>query len=226
MAKKVLVVAAHADDEALGCGGSMAKHSAAGDEVNVLFMTNGVGARIESKLADITDRDTAMQQALGVLGVKVCKRCEFPDNQMDQVPLLEIVREIEKFCAENGAPDRVFTHFPNDLNVDHQCTHRAVLTCFRPQPAVHVKPKEILAFEVASSTGWMSPDAGFLPNYFINIDPTLSRKINALTAYQAEMRPWPHARSIEAMIHLARFRGASVGLCAAEAFELQRSIEV
>ncbi|WP_413432496.1 PIG-L deacetylase family protein [Crateriforma spongiae] len=222
---RVLVIAAHADDEALGCGGSLARHSALGHDTAVLLMTDGVGSREDAGSAEAIRRGTAMNLAMQAMGVQTCERFDFPDNAMDSVPLLEITRAIEKFVDGWGIPDRIYTHHPGDLNVDHQLTHRATMTCFRPQPGRHTV-REILCFEVPSSTGWMGSGVGsaFVPNWSNNISDTLEQKKLALRAYDLEMRPWPHARSHEAVEALARHRGATVGVEAAEAFVVERII--
>ena len=116
------------------------------------------------------------------------------------------------------------THHGGDLNIDHQIVLKAVITACRPQPSYPVK--RILSFEVPSSTEWQSPNTKsiFIPNWFENITNTLDLKLKALDAYKSEMREWPHARSINAVKHLAHWRGASVGCEAAEAFMLVREI--
>src|SRR5690606_35563797 len=130
-------------------------------------------------------------------------------------------------CSSWATPSSVMTHHPGDLNVDHQITHRAVMTCFRPQPHPSAGPRVILAFEVRSSTGWygVSSAPGFHPNYFTDISGTLELKLRALQAYSTEMRPWPHVRSVQAVEHLARFRGSMVGLEAAESFVMERFVQ-
>ncbi|WP_201767081.1 PIG-L deacetylase family protein [Novipirellula maiorica] len=224
--QKVLVVAAHPDDEALGCGGAMACHAAMGDEVAVLFMTDGVSSRLSAGQSEAATRNTAMQSAMSILGVSRFQAMTFPDNAMDSVPLLEITQVIEEFCSDWGVPDTVYTHHASDLNLDHRLTHQAVMTCFRPQPAADGKPTKILSFEVLSSTGWEGTTAdSFRPNYFVDIRSTLKKKLEALDAYSEEMRPFPHARSLETAEHLARYRGASVGMPAAEAYVVQRILE-
>jgi LmbE family N-acetylglucosaminyl deacetylase len=227
MSKRILVVAAHGDDEVLGCGGAIARHTAASSEVGVLFLTNGVGSRKSAGDVEIERRQMATNLALEVLGVAQSHRCDFPDNAMDTVPLLTVIREISKFCEQFGMPDRVYTHFSGDLNVDHQVAHRAVLTCFRPEPACDGRPCEILAFEVLSSTGWLGAAGGaaFDPNFFVDISDVLDKKLEAFRAYEDEVRDWPHARSVEAIVHQSRFRGAMVGRQAAEAFVVQRIVE-
>ena len=143
---------------------------------------------------------------------------------MDQLPFLEVTKTIEEFCESNGYPDLVYTHFGEDLNIDHRITHDAVMTAFRPQPQCGVK--EIRSFEVLSSTGWAGAgfDRQFSPVLFVGIEEFLPKKLQALECYCEEMRDWPHARSLRAVQHLAAMRGSQIGLRAAEAFQIDRKI--
>jgi LmbE family N-acetylglucosaminyl deacetylase len=224
MNEKILVVAAHSDDETLGCGGSIARHVAEGDDVAVLFMTDGVGSRLQKDDSAADDRTASSRKALSILGCRTFERFDFPDNALDSVPLLLIAQAIEKFCSAWGQPDVVYTHHPADLNIDHRLTHAATMVCLRPQTQAMGKPRIILSFEVPSSTGWNGSLSTFQPNFHQDIAKFLSAKLSALDAYSEEMRPWPHARSIQALEALARFRGATVGCEAAEAFIIERMI--
>ena len=220
MNKKILVVAAHPDDEVLGCGGTMARHASNGDKVHVLFMSAGVGSRENIKNDEVNERRICAKQASKILGSQSPQFLNFPDNRMDSISLLDVVKSIELVIQEIG-PDVVYTHHIGDLNIDHQITHKAVLTACRPQPESSVK--EIYSFEVLSSTEW-STNNPFIPNYFVDISDTLELKISAVKAYNSELRTFPHARSIESVKALAKYRGASVGIRAAEAFKVERLI--
>jgi LmbE family N-acetylglucosaminyl deacetylase len=148
---------------------------------------------------------------------------DLPDNRLDSVPLLDITQRVEALI-ERYQPDTVLTHHAGDLNIDHRRVHQAVMTACRPQSDHPVRT--ILCFEVASSTEWQVSGGGeaFVPNWFEEITGTLPQKLKALGAYAMEMRDWPHARSTEAVEHLARWRGATVGVEAAEAFMVARCI--
>jgi len=217
----VLVVAAHPDDEVLGCGGTIAKHVANGDEVHAVFMTNGVGSRNED-LDTAHRRKLAEQVSSKILGVESAGYYDFPDNQMDSVPLLDVTKSVE--CVVGALkPDIIYTHHVGDLNIDHQITHKAVVTACRPQPDFCVK--EIYAFEVLSSTEWQTPGLmPFIPNVFVDITDFIGIKNKALVAYIDEMRQPPHSRSIDTSIKLSEVRGSSVGVRHAEAFSLVRLI--
>jgi N-acetylglucosamine malate deacetylase 1 len=221
--KVILVVAAHPDDEALGCGGTMARLAAEGAEVHVLFLTNGVDARGEGAPGAVEERRRMGDRAAEALGVLPPTYLDFPDNRMDGTDLLDIVVAVERHAAPIR-PDTVFTHFAGDLNVDHRICAQAVLTAFRPMPGGPVRT--IYGFEVASSTEWAFGAAGldFAPNAFFDISDHLPNKLAALEIYSEEMRAFPHARSVAALEALARWRGATVGCAAAEAFYLMRSI--
>jgi LmbE family N-acetylglucosaminyl deacetylase len=122
-------------------------------------------------------------------------------------------------------PETIYTHHRGDVNIDHVYTSEAVTIAARAQP--HCSVRRILHFETASSTEWQLPshDRAFSPNWFVNIGPYWEKKRDALAVYEREMRPFPHARSVEALDGLSTWRGASVGLDRAEAFMLVRSIE-
>lgn len=223
--KNILVIMAHPDDEVLGCGGSIAKLSSENNNVFVVFMTNGVSSRLlpETKKL-VVDRKAAALEVKKILGIEEMYFGDLPDNEMDNVSLLSVVKKIEDFVREIR-PTIVFTHSAADLNVDHYITHRAVMTACRPVEGQTVK--QILSCEVLSSTEW-SPQSWpmkFQPNYFVDISSFEQKKMLALNAYSEELRPFPHPRSVEGVMALCQFRGASVGFHAAEAFQVERIID-
>jgi len=221
----VLCVAAHPDDEVLGCGGTMARHALSGDEVHVCLVAEGLTSRAGGGSADaLAELAATARRADALLGVRETRLLGLPDNRLDERPRLEVIQRIERVIAE-VRPEVVYTHAACDLNIDHQIVHEAVLTACRPVPGQGVK--RILCFEVPSSTEWRGAGSGpaFVPNWFVDISATLAAKLAALGEYAGEMRPWPHARSLEACEHLARWRGAGVGVAAAEAFMLARLCE-
>ena len=154
------------------------------------------------------------------MGAKSINFLDYPDNRLDTVPLLEIVKSIERFIKKIK-PDVIFTHSENDMNIDHSIVNRASLTACRPLPNSTVK--KVYAFEVLSSSEY-NPYSKFQPNYFVNIEKFLNKKINALKKYKSEMRTSPHPRSIKASKDLASLRGSGVGLKYVEAFRLLREI--
>lgn len=223
-------MAAHPDDEVLGCGGTIARLAAEGVEVHVAFLADGIGSRYgttqrpdASLMArEQEERRAAARQAAAVLGVSSVTFDDFPDNQMDTVPLLSIVQSIES-VIERLQPDTVFTHHAGDVNVDHRRIHEAITAACRPQPEYCVR--NILCFEVPSSTEWQLPHSGptFWPNLYIGLsEADYQKKRAALECYAAELRPSPHPRSVEAVLLATQRRGVESGMCVAEAFSLAR----
>jgi LmbE family N-acetylglucosaminyl deacetylase len=226
MSSSILILAAHPDDEVLGCGGTIAKLADEGAIIHVAFLADGVYSRSGESVVqqdELQVRRVAAQNACDILGVKSVSFGEFPDNRMDTVALLDITKALEKLIVEY-MPEVVFTHHAGDVNIDHRRTHEAAVTACRPQCGHPVKT--LLCFEVPSSTEWQLPGSGaiFAPNWFVDISDTLDRKFAALDNYAAELRDWPHPRSRQGVEHLARWRGATVGVDAAEAFMLGRQL--
>ncbi len=223
MNKNIVIIAAHPDDEVLGCAGVIAKHVESGDAVHVIFMTNGVDSRDTSSVNDIENRQMATQGAADILGIASVQNFDFPDNKMDTVPLLDIVQSIEHVINELHT-EIIYTHHIGDLNIDHQITHKATITACRPQSGFPVE--EIYAFEVPSSTEWQTPGyLPFVPSVYIDISSQIEIKRKALEAYEEEMRQPPHSRSIDNIIRLNALRGNSVGMDYAEAFVLIRMVQ-
>lgn len=227
--RTALVVAAHPDDEVLGCGGTMARLADEGWAVHVLILAEGATSRDTrrdraGKAEELSALALCANAAGRILGAASVQLHDFPDNRMDSVDLLDVIKVIEAAVAQHR-PSRVFTHHAGDVNVDHAVLNAAVLAACRPQPGHPVR--EVVYFEVASSTEWQGAHSArtFCPGLYVDISTTLERKLRALAVYATEMRPFPHARSIPALEYLARWRGASVGLDAAEAFEVGRRIE-
>jgi LmbE family N-acetylglucosaminyl deacetylase len=224
MSQSILILAAHPDDEALGCGGSVAKLASEGAAIHVAFLADGVFSRAgdaDEQFQELLIRRAAAQNACDILGVKSVSFGEFPDNRMDTVALLDISKALEELIAEHQ-PEMVFTHHAGDVNIDHRRIHEAAVVACRPQKGHPVKT--LLCFEVPSSTEWQLPGSApvFSPNWFVDISDTLELKLAALDAYAAELRAWPHPRSRQGVEHLAHWRGATVGAVAAEAFMLGR----
>jgi len=223
----ILVVAAHPDDEVLGCGGSVARHTNDGSEVYIAILGEGITSRYpERESADASLKDalrTDCRAAAGILGAKDLFTYYLPDNRFDSVPLLEVVKLIEQ-VIQRVEPQIIYTHHGGDLNIDHVIVHRAVLTATRPMNDCPVK--DIYAFEVASSTEWAFQQFGYVfkPNVFVDISKSMEQKISAMACYEMETRSFPHPRSLEALKCTARRWGSIVGCEYAEAFELIRML--
>ena len=229
---KVLVVSAHPDDEIIGMGGLLKKISR-DNEIKVLFLADGITARKQGGFKNSNEYETTKSQkeimqkeiekrkqhaknALKILGVKKTKFLDLPDNELDLIPFLRIVKEIEKEIEKTKC-DTIFTHHHNDLNIDHKLAYEAVITAARPLE--NSKVNSIISFEAISSTDWRQPYS-FKPNLFTDISKELPQKIKALKEYKNEIRKFPHPRSKETLEAVAIRWGSLYGYKAAEAFEI------
>jgi len=227
MNSTIAVVVAHPDDEVLGCGGTLSRLAQEGHNIHILILADGESSR-ETKSKD---GEKSKIKIRNNAAVNACKKMEcasvvvknLPDNRLDGVERLDVIQIIESFIHDHN-PVILFTHHAGDVNIDHRVVYDSVIAATRPQPGFPVK--EVLFFEVPSSTEWRPPGSGtgFHPNVYVDITQTLQIKKDALNAYASELRPFPHPRSLEAIEALARWRGATVGVCAAEAFVLGRKV--
>lgn len=224
----VLIVASHPDDEILGVGATAAWHAARGDRVVTMILAEGATSRDAtrnpvSREDELLALKAAATSAAKELGLAPPHFGGFPDNRMDSCDLLDVVKIVEDLVSEID-PDVVYTHHGGDLNVDHRITYQAVLTACRPMP--DSRRRAIYTFETVSSTEWNSAEIGpaFRPQRYIDVTPFLDKKLAALGHYSMEMRPFPHARSVDAVAALARLRGSQAGCKAAEAFMVVREV--
>lgn len=225
MRKNILVVAAHPDDEILGCSATAARFIKEGHVAYTLILGEGITARDKirsrgKRESDLLELKRQANRANQIVGIKKVFFCDFPDNRFDSRPLLDIIKAIERIKKE-VAPDIIFTHFSEDLNIDHRVTYNAVLTAFRPTKGE--KTREIYSFEIPSSTEWQYP-VGFSPNVYFDISSTINLKVKALSQYKAELREFPHPRSLEGVELNAKYRGMNIGVSYAEAFKCVRLI--
>lgn len=223
----VLVIAAHPDDEVLGCGGTMARLAAEGAKVSILILAEGLTSRPDfdpvRDAAQLRLHQERARRAGALLGAQEVNLTGFPDNRMDTVPLLEVTQTIEREIAR-VRPEIVFTQHGGDLNIDHVVTFRATLTATRPLAGCPVK--QVYAYEVGSSTEWSFQqfEPRFHPQIFFDIAPYLEMKVAAMQVYESEARAFPHPRSPEAIRANARRWGSVAGVAAAEAFCCVREI--
>jgi LmbE family N-acetylglucosaminyl deacetylase len=217
MKKKIIVLAAHPDDETLGCGATISKLSKQGHNIKLITFTDGVSAR---DVKDNKNRKKSLKKVSKILGIEDFKCGNFPDNKMDSVPLLDICKFIENEVIEY--PDIIFTHHPGCLNIDHNIVYRAAITVFRPQ---YKKEIEINCFEVPSSTEW-NPNSNFRSNLYIDVEGFVEKKIEALKIYDEEMRTYPHPRSYNAVVNKMKSSGNEVNFNFAERFQTIRRINI
>lgn len=212
---KILILAAHPDDETLGCGATISKLANEGHDIHLLTFTDGVGSRQIHQ----ESRINKIQAVSDILGINRWNSGNFPDNAMDSIPLLDICKFIESNV--NYEPDIIFTHFIGDLNVDHQIVTKALLTVFRPQYGHKFK---IYSYYVPSSTDY-NPIVHFDANSYIEVSQNdVFNKLKALAIYEKEMRNYPHSRSYQNVENLIKVWGCEVGLRNCEKFKLIREI--
>ena len=226
MSKKILIVAAHPDDEVLGCFATVARLIKEGYEAYTLILGEGKTSRdkireVEDRKDDIKLLNSEIKKANDIIGIKKVFVESFPDNRFDSVDLLDIVKVISK-VKEDIKPDIIFTHYEHDLNIDHQITYKAVITATRPMEDECVK--EIYSFEILSSTEWNYP-LSFSPDTYFDISDTMDLKIEAMKKYKSELCKYPHPRSLEGIELNAKYHGMRVGKMAVEAFKSVRVLK-
>ncbi|RLA83595.1 MAG: PIG-L family deacetylase [Epsilonproteobacteria bacterium] len=225
MSKKILIVAAHPDDEVLGCFGTVARLIREGYEAYTLILGEGKTSRdkerqVENKKDEITLLNNEIKNANNVIGIQKVFVESFPDNRFDSVDLLDIIKIISK-VKDKVQPDIIFTHYEHDLNIDHQITYKAVITATRPMENECVK--EIYSFEILSSTEWNYP-LSFSPDTYFDISDTIDLKIDAMKEYTSELCEYPHPRSLEGIELNAKYQGMRIGKKYVEAFKTIRVV--
>lgn len=218
---KTVVIAPHPDDDVLGCGGAIARHAQNGDEVRVLVVTRGAPEMRPQELVEENRRQ--LREAHKVLGVSETRFLDFPAAQLDTVPGHKLADAIACYLRE-VQPSLVYVPHGGDIHADHQAIYLATLVAARPINGCSVK--KLLAYETLSETEWGSPtaDAAFIPTVFCDISDSLQLKLDAMRCMRMQLKDAPHPRSLEAIESLARLRGATAGLPAAEAFSLVREV--
>mgnify|MGYP002525862601 CR=1 FL=1 len=222
--KNVLVFAAHPDDELLGLGGTVRRLVNEGVTVRAIIMAEGLTSRAmsreEADLSELEELQSDAKRAAAIVGYRSIEFCGLPDNRMDNLDLLDIIKIITRY-VEKYQPDTIFTHHHGDLNIDHRLTCEAVLTACRP--VGNSKVHRIFSFETPSSTEWnYNYSEPFTPNVYVDVTETLEAKVQGMSCYRSESTVFPHPRSPEALRSLGRLRGSNVGFEMAEAFMLIR----
>src|SRR3989339_1256015 len=218
----VLVIAAHPDDEILGAGGTIARHVEDVDKVFSCILSEGATARYGEDMIPVL-REHA-KTASKIIGTSETVFHDFGNIKMNAVPMLEIVRAIEGAIIK-FRPEIIYTHHKGDANTDHTVVFNATIAAIRlPERRRHDLPinmiKKVYSFEIPSSTEWGAPlqDHAFIPNHFVNVKDTIDKKLEALKAYETEIKEYPHPRSPEAIKMKANMRGIECGMEFAEAF--------
>ena len=217
MTQKILVIGAHPDDETLGVGGTVVKHIANGATAELCVVTAGYEPLITREEMDARRKEAL--DASAILGFSNTHFLELPAVKLDTLPKIQLNDSLKK-VIDSFKPDTVYTTGDTDMNMDHRYVHEATMVAARPRPGCSVK--RLLTYELPSSTEWGAMMLGtpFTPNVFVDISETLDKKIEAMKAYKMELKEFPHPRSLKNIEAMATFRGASVGVKAAEAFRL------
>lgn len=210
--RRILAIAAHPDDEVLGCGGTLALHARAGDEVTVIIACDGDATRYAPSGVGQPEPDPS-RRAAAVLGLAECRQLGFPEQRLDTLSVLELIRPLEHAVRE-VRPSVVYCQFGSDGNRDHELLFRAALVATRPLEACI---EGVYMFDTASTTEWGYPRA-FVPDTWVDISETLEQKLNAMSCYEREVRPYPHPRSLDALRHRGRAWGNQCCMDAAEVF--------
>lgn len=219
---KILVIAAHPDDEILGVGGTINKYIRRGEQVYVYIVTEGCSTQYRGNSKVLERKRKEALKANEILGVEEIIFGNLPDMKLDTLPHFELNNEILKI-VDRVSPDIVFTHHYSDLNNDHRKVYEATMVACRP---LNNKIKEIYLYEVLSSTEWSGNEKNFVPNTFISLEEyDLEMKIKAIQEYKTELRKYPHPRSEKGIENLAKYRGQIISAKYAETFELIRKIE-
>ena len=218
---RVLVISAHADDEVIGAGGTIARHVAQGDEVYLCVVTQPYSPPwSEQHVAAARPQVHAAQR---VLGIKEVVFCGLPTVKLDTVPQIELSSVLQRIVDQIG-PEVVYTSPPSDVNQDHRIVFDRTLVATRPLPGSAVR--RLLAYEIGTSARYGLPAGAlpFVPNVFVDISPYLDKKLEAMRCYKTQLQEPPHPRSLEGLRLIAEERGMSVGMKAAECFFLVREL--
>lgn len=217
MSKRVMVIAAHPDDELLGCGGTIARHTDEGDEVCIVIVCEGESLRYDGLCVN---QDAATKQAAQILGVDQVHTLKFPDQKLDIYCLVDVITAIEKI-VEVFKPQIVYTHYSGDLNRDHRIVFEAANVALRPFSKYL---EEFYSFYIVGSTE-LAYNKNFEPDTWVDISKTLQKKLDAFACYKSEVREYPHPRSLRGLENFAKYVGNQCYMEAAEMFMTVRRIK-
>jgi LmbE family N-acetylglucosaminyl deacetylase len=212
----ILCIAAHPDDEVLGCGGVLALHAQSGEPVTIVIACEGESLRYGP---DGVGQSAHIRRAAEKLGCTSVRQLRLPDQALDTIRLTELIAPLEQI-VRSEKPRIVYCQHGGDVNRDHQILFQAILVATRP---TETYIDAVYAFDTASSTEWAYPRT-FTPDTWIDISRTLDVKLAAMACYESELRPYPHPRSLRALEYRARAFGNQVCLEAAEVFMTVRKV--
>ena len=220
---KVIVISAHPDDEILGCGGTLLKHKTNGDELFWIIVTNVLENHGFSQKR-IETRQQEIEMVKNMLGVSLVYKLNYPTMGLDSNSINKMIPQISDIFNQIK-PDVIYLMNRSDAHSDHRITFDAVMACTKSfrYPSI----KKVLMYECISETEFAPalPEKVFIPNYFVDISPFLEKKLAIMQIYESELEEHPFPRSLKNIEALATFRGASVGVEYAEAFQLLKFID-
>ena len=224
MKKKILVLSPHADDEVLGCGGSISKYSKKGYDINVLILTNAYkGAPDVFSKKDIEIVRKEAKNANKIIGTKRLYFEDLPALRLNQIPTYKISKIIDSYIKKIQ-PEIIFLPSGNDIHEDHKIIFKAAKVSARINKKTSIK--KILSYEVLSETEWNENEKSFNPNYYVNLNKSnINDKVNAFLKYKSQIKKLPHPRSKEGILNLSKVRGSQVYMRYAEAFKVEKIID-
>ncbi len=214
--RRVLVIAAHPDDELLGCGGTIGLHTKVGDRVTAVIACEGESLRYG---VNGVGQNAHIREAAETLGIQDVRQLGFSDQRLDTITLTKIITPLERVVRE-VRPQTIYCQYGGDVNRDHEILFKACLVATRPTEEYI---GAVYAFDTASSTEWAYPRS-FVPDTWVDISETLELKLKALACYRSEVREYPHPRSIQALRFRANAWGNQACLDSAEVFMTIRRV--
>lgn len=224
--KKYLIIAAHPDDEILGCGGLLIKLSKLKNTVRIVYLAEGVSTRFPNN--EYSKKSLSHKKSRENVCTAICKSLKINDihfsndlcTRLDEIPLIDLTRKVEKHINQ-FKPDVILTHSQYDLNIDHQVAYKSVENASRPYKKNFLKC--VLSFEVPCSSNFTFIK-NFDPNFYLDISYEIKKKIILSKKYKNELRNFPFPRSSKGIVSLSEYRGMQSGLNNAEAFKVERFI--
>jgi LmbE family N-acetylglucosaminyl deacetylase len=220
---RILVIAPHPDDETLGCGGTLLKHKAAGDETSWCIVTVGYEPRVSAEF--LVNREKEIDAVSAAYGFENVIKLNHPTTRLDTISQEQLISNFSDVIS-SARPDCIYLNHSGDVHTDHRVIFEAVMSAVKPFNTSRHGVKRILSYEVASSTdqafaGFCAP---FVPNVFSDISTHIEKKLEIFSLFPVEVQPYPQPRALESIKALARTRGATIGVEYAEAFMLLREV--
>jgi LmbE family N-acetylglucosaminyl deacetylase len=219
--RRVLAISAHPDDETLGCGGGLLRHQSLGDEIHWLIVTDPWHPMFEAEQIDKRQQEIA--DVADAYRMTSCHRAGLPTTKLDNLPLGEVIDPIRDILNE-VQPDIIYVVHRGDVHSDHRVTFDATIAAAKPFRSSRVA--SIYSYECTSSTNMAPPtvENAFLPQVYCDVSAYVERKLEVLSIYESEIHQPPHPRSLDAVRSLARYRGATINVDYAEAYQLVRDV--